>query len=171
MIVVRRVKHKSSALFSAADEWRKMNAKLLDPSQTSDLDIVRSTARIRDSGVYSGFASKEHFDRSLDEIFKGRADPNFAPEWVKGMKDGEYTALHEDLYRKARDFQQKTGSKISQSVPPPPPPKTLQKPSNSKALLAGLALVGAAGVVGTGAYFIRRRRSKKGKTIVERVRR
>jgi LPXTG-motif cell wall-anchored protein len=49
-------------------------------------------------------------------------------------------------------------------------PKTVPKPgrSNSKAVLAGLA---AAGLVGAGAYFIRRRRSSKGKQIIERVRR
>ncbi len=61
---------------------------------------------------------------------------------------------------------------------PPPPPqspntatnsKTVTKPgSNSKAVLAGLA---AAGLVGAGAYFIRRRKSSKGKQIIERVRR
>ena len=48
-------------------------------------------------------------------------------------------------------------------------PKTVAKSgSNSKAVLAGLA---AAGLVGAGAYFIRRRRSKNGKQIIERVRR
>jgi len=48
-------------------------------------------------------------------------------------------------------------------------PKTVPKSgSNSKAVLAGLA---AAGLVGAGAYFIRRRRSSKGRQIIERVRR
>ena len=48
-------------------------------------------------------------------------------------------------------------------------PKTAAKSgSNSKAVLAGLA---AAGLVGAGAYFLRRRRSKTGKMIIEQVRR
>jgi len=65
---------------------------------------------------------------------------------------------------------------VDPSSPPPPQPpntatnsKTVTKPgSNSKAVLAGLA---AAGLVGAGAYFIRKRRSSKGKQIIERVRR
>ena len=48
-------------------------------------------------------------------------------------------------------------------------PKTVAKSgSNSKAVLAGLA---AAGLVGAGDYFLRRRRSKTGKMIIEQVRR
>lgn len=53
--------------------------------------------------------------------------------------------------------------KYSQTKVPKP-----KSGSNSKAVLAGLA---AAGLVGAGAYFIRRRKSKNGKQIIERVRR
>ena len=163
MIVTRRVRHKSSALFSAADEWRTLNAQFF---KGSDSDVMRIMSYSKDKYVSQGLVDEEDFKRHIDEIFKGRADPGYTPDWVKGMKDGELTKE----YASANNLIKKSSALTETPKPPPKPPsKPISKPGlNSKLLLAGLA---AAGLVGAGAYFIRRRRSSKGKQIIERVRR
>ena len=108
---------------------------------------------------------------------------NFAKQSYRGISDPWDEPFSRKVDPKGNpkmpSFQRLLGSGaepgIPRDTPRPQPPntatnsKTVTKPgSNSKAVLAGLA---AAGLVGAGAYFIRRRRSSKGKQIIERVRR
>ena len=66
---------------------------------------------------------------------------------------------------KAREKFSQTVNEVKDNVKPD---FTEKAKLNPKLLLAGL---GVAGAVGVGAYFIRRRKSKNGKQIIERVRR
>ena len=88
-----------------------------------------------------------------DQAVKNAPDPN--AKW----KD-----VAEDM-GKAREKFSQTANDVKNSVKPDFSSKSKLNP---KLLLAGL---GIAGAVGAGAYFIRKRRSKNGKQIIERVRR
>lgn len=114
------------------------------------------------------------FDQSLPT--KGEFSDAIDESMLEILKNPEYRRMEgwrelvEDHF--GRDTVNRELGAISKYSPPQQRLKANSKPGlNPKLLLAGLRVAGAVGAVGAGAYFIRRRRSKKGKTIVERVRR
>lgn len=188
MIVVRRGRHKGSALFQKAlmpGGWG-----FYDGHSSGNMDAFASHQKWREQ------VNKEKAEAKRVKS-KNRAERVNAK--LNDLHDyHNYRQLRWDQERMLRDpwddwfdpekidrnsFVNSNPSSPTRLLPggvdPDSPPQTpnqatkkpLPKASNSKALLAGLALAGAVGAVGAGAYFIRRRRSKKGKTIVERVRR
>lgn len=104
---------------------------------------------IRPDPIYEHKVRQYQFEQSL------KNPPNTNQVWDD---------FAEDMGKAREKFSQATNN-VKDSVKPN---FTDKAKLNPKLLLAGL---GVAGVVGTGAYFIRRRRSKNGKQIVERVRR
>lgn len=177
MIVVRRGRHKRSALFSDIDVWEH-----LFPGQKVDrisIDQMQPppTRRQRNRMVDTKVSKGRRFIKEQNQARKRE---------IRYQKELGVDPWDEPFERKIDpransrppSYQRLLNAGVDPNSPPPPQSpgsqstkKPLPKPSNSKALLAGLALAGAVGAVGAGAYFIRRRRSKKGKTIVERVRR
>lgn len=111
---------------------------------------------------------------------RGKAGEFSELDWDKEMnrilKDPAYRKIDPDGWRTVVDrhfgrdvVNRELGAIAKYSPPPKQNPQSIQKNGlNPKLLLAGL---GVAGAVGAGAYFIRRRRSKNGKQIIERVRR
>ena len=149
MIIVRRVNNLNrQALFSysAAEDWRSSyRDDIALGKEQLEKDRIASKEYYRNEtarGKPHWGWTDEAIDSHYDDLLRAVDDPDYIPEWVKKIDEG---------------FSRASSGKA--------------KPLNSKALLAGLALAGAVGAVGAGAYFIRRRRSKKGKIIVERVRR
>ena len=188
MIVVRRVRHKRSALFQKPLMPRGWG--FYDGHNSGSMDAFVSHQKWREKVNKEKAEAKRVKRKNRAERIKAKADD---------LHDYyNYRQLRRDQKEMLRDpwddwfdpekidrnsFVNSNPSSPTRLLPggvdPDSPPQTpnqstkkpLPKPLNSKALLAGLALAGAVGAVGAGAYFIRRRRSKKGKTIVERVRR
>ena len=159
MIVVRRVNNLNrQALFSysAAKDWRsRYRDHIALGKEQLEKDRIASKEYYRNEIAPDWGRTDEAIDSHYDDLLRAVDDPDYAPDWVK--------KLDEESSRASSGKAKPLNSKAASSGK--------AKPLNSKALLAGLALAGAVGAVGAGAYFIRRRRSKKGKTIVERVRR
>ena len=131
MIIIRRIRHKNSALFQKEfaqlrDPWDNWFDPVRDPwDDWFDPEKINRT--IQDQQVP---ASTRFLNPGVD------TDPSPRPQSPNTTSNSKTVAKSGKL--------------------------------NSKAVLAGLA---AASLAGAGAYFIRRRKSKKGKTIIERVRR
>jgi len=108
----------------------------------------------------AGEFSELDWDKEMNRILKD-------PAYRKIDPDGWRTVVDSHFGRDA--VNRELGAIAKYSPPPKQNPQSIQKNGlNPKLLLAGL---GVAGAVGAGAYFIRRRRSKNGKQIIERVRR
>lgn len=105
----------------------------------------------------AGEFSDWDWDKEMNRILKD-------PAYRKIDPDGWRTVVDSHFGRDA--VNRELGAIAKYSPPPKQNPQSIGL--NPKLLLAGL---GVAGAVGAGAYFIRRRRSKNGKQIIERVRR
>jgi hypothetical protein len=111
---------------------------------------------------------------------RGKAGEFSDLDWDKKMntilKDPVYRKIDPDGWRTVVDrhfgrdaVNRELGAIAKYSPPPKQNPQSIQKNRlNPKLLLAGLAATTA---VGAGAYFIRKRKSKNGKQIIERVKR
>ena len=198
MIIIRRVIHKKTTSFGLftpeqlGQTFQCNFAKRDDISFRRDkkyrhIRDIRHGARRRDEvrsqrqQIKQRFEEAEKVAQNTKQSYREISDPWDEPFSRKVDPKGN---------PKMPSFQRLPGSGTEPGIPNSPPPpqpgiprdtprpqppntatnsKTVTKPgSNSKAVLAGLA---AAGLVGAGAYFIRRRRSKNGKQIIERVRR
>jgi hypothetical protein len=187
MIIVRRVIHKKTTSFGLftpeqlGQTFQCNFAKRDDISFRRDkkyrhIRDIRRGAKRRDEissqrqQIKQGIEEAEKVAQNTKQSYRGISDPWDEPFSRKVDSKGN---------PKMPSFPRLLGSGtepgITGDTPPPQSPntatnsKTVTKSgSNSKAVLAGLA---AAGLVGAGAYFIRRRRSSKGKQIIERVRR
>ena len=188
MIIVRRVRHKGSALFQKAlmpggwgfydghssgrmdafashQKWREKIDKESAEAKKNKRK-ARNERRLAKLKSQNEYWTSKNFDRQLRELGQDPWDAWFDPE-----KIDRNSFVNSNPSSPTRLLPGGVDPDSPPQAPNQATKKPLSKASNSKALLAGLALAGAVGAAGAGAYFIRRRRSKKGKTIVERVRR
>ncbi len=185
MIIVRRVIHRSSALFQKALMPR--GSGFYDGHSSGSLDAFVSHQKWRRNADNESLQAKKNREHNRYErrLAKLKAEKQYwtSRDLARQLKDPWDDWFDPEKINRTAPNQQVPPStrflNSSVDASPPPPPqspntatnsKTVPKPgrSNSKAILAGLA---AAGLVGAGAYFIRRRKSSKGKQIIERVRR
>jgi len=184
MIIVRRVIHRSSALFQKALMPR--GSGFYDGHSSGSLDAFVSHQKWRRNADNESLQAKKNREHNRYErrLAKLKAEKQYwtSRDLARQLKDPWNDWFDPEKINRTAPNQQVPPSTrfLNPGVDPSSPSpgqspntatnsKTIPKPgSNSKAILAGL---GVAGLVGAGAYFIRRRRSSKGKQIIERVRR
>ena len=184
MIIVRRVRHKTSALFQKS--LMPSGFGFYDGHSSGSLDAFTSHQKWRAKADNESLQAKKYRESNRRERrsakLKSRSQYWDSRILARQLRDPWFDWFDPEKINRTAPNQQVPPSTrlLSPGVDPssPPPPqspntatnsKTVAKSgSNSKAVLAGLA---AAGLVGAGAYFIRKRRSSKGKQIIERVRR
>ena len=184
MIIVRRVRHKTSALFQKA--LMPSGFGFYDGHSSGSLDAFTSHQKWRAKVDNESLQAKKYRENNRSERraakLKSQVQYWESRNLARRLRDPWSDWFDPEKINRTAPNQQLPPSPrllspgVDPSSPPPPQPpntatnsKTVTKPgSNSKVVLAGLA---AAGLVGAGAYFIRRRRSSKGKQIIERVRR
>jgi len=173
MIIVRRTRPAKSALFAtyALPEGRR--------SKGDDRKQRRATKTYARRGYERGWQS---LDRDLwtgnpSRVIRvgGESATPTPKSYTENLtpRQKELTQEAERLRQKLNDSFKETQERVNQKVHVEPPKfnlteKDVPKKIPTKLLLAGL---GVTGLVGAGAFFTRRRRSKNGKIVVEQVRR
>lgn len=176
MIIIRKIRHKkTSALF----------ATYALPSSTSagqkkrQSELKSEARKLRQQE--KRFATDQGYRSSTMRVDKPSLNNVAGNNWQSGSVVGEaqsrrYYQNPEAFTKERQQFDEAFSGakeKVNQKVHVEPPKvddlfDSPKKKINPKLLLAGLV---GTGVLGAGAMFIRRRRTKNGKIVVEQVRR
>jgi hypothetical protein len=177
MIIIRRVvKSKSSANFAKAlPDWTSQSTSYYSPDSYNSRKAQKNINRgyRRDAKLLQ---RRQYYNPnpsySPDPIYEQKVKQYQFKQAVKNAPDFDnmYWDEAEEARAKAREKFSENTRKVTDEVKENASKNLGGNKSkiDPRLLLAGL---GVAGAVGAGAYFIRRRRSKNGKQIVERVKR